>query len=364
MTKPKMLKGGSLSPDTIQALLKKSYEKKLSSFKDFEIDKSLSGQRVQVYYNPALKQAVVVHRGSSGAKDWLVNDAGLLVGYRGKRFSHAQDIQKQAQKKYGAKNVTTIGHSLGAKIAEEVGQKSKEIITLNKPTVDTKKVSDKQFDIRASSDLVSGLSGIASSNNKTTIPSGFRNPISEHSTDVLSRLPNKPIGKGRRKGGKKAVEKPVRGRDPATISLTEIDREELAAQMREAQRAAVAQQIIDDAEMARWFPNLTLAPIQNPDEMIRPIRQRNIGAPRGGNRGPRGRTPAQMFQQIINRYEAIQDIEDERERHDQLDRLLQEFTTYIDALPDNEPLLNDFNVLLDIITDEFIELGEEIDQQL
>ena len=200
MTKRKMLKGGSLSPDVIQGLLKKSYEKKPSSFNDYQIDKSLSGERVQVYYNPALKQAVVVHRGSAGAKDWLVNDAGLMVGYRGNRFSHAQDIQNKAEKKYGAKNVTTLGHSLGAKVAEEVGQNSKEIITLNKPTVDAKKVSSKQYDIRASSDVVSGLSGIATSNNKTTIPSGFRNPYSEHSPDVLSRLDDKKIGRGM-KGG-------------------------------------------------------------------------------------------------------------------------------------------------------------------
>jgi hypothetical protein len=200
MTKRKMLKGGSLSPDEIQGFLKKSYEKKPSSFQGYQIDKSLSGERVQVYYNPTLQQAVVVHRGSAGAKDWLVNDAGLLVGYRGDRFSHAKDIQNKAEKKYGAKNVTTLGHSLGAKIAEEVGQNSKEIITLNKPTVDTKKVSGKQYDIRTSSDLVSGLSGIASSKNQTTIPSGFRNPYSEHSPDVLSRLDDKPIGKGRRGG--------------------------------------------------------------------------------------------------------------------------------------------------------------------
>ena len=195
-----MLKGGSLSSVVLQGLLKNSYEKSPSSFQDYQIDESLSGERVQVYYNPKLNQAVVVHRGSAGAKDWLVNDAGLLVGFRGKRFSHAQDIQNKAEKKYGAKNVTTIGHSLGAKIAEEVGQNSKEVITLNKPTVDTKKVSNKQYDIRTGSDVVSGLSGIAFGNkNKTTIPSGFRNPVSEHSTDVLSRLGKKKIGRGGRR---------------------------------------------------------------------------------------------------------------------------------------------------------------------
>ena len=362
MPKRKMLKGGSLSPDVIQGLLKKSYEKKPSSFNDYQIDKSLSGERVQVYYNPDLKQAVVVHRGSQGAKDWLVNDAGLMVGYRGNRFSHAQEIQNKAEKKYGAKNVTTLGHSLGAKVAEEVGQNSKEIITLNKPTVDMKKVSDKQYDIRTGSDVVSGFSGIATSNNKTTIPSGYRDPYSEHSPDVLSRLENKPIGRGmiggtapldavttaknyiryqlrqisninqpenkyqpldelreyayRRqaehgglrtqirsieaeiqrvtgtvigfgnlKGGKKAVENLRPRTDPATTSQAEIDREEREAQIREALRAAEVQRAIDDAqiraELAQWFPNINLAPIQNPDTMPHARRARNIGAPTG-----------------------------------------------------------------------------------
>ena len=43
-----------------------------------------------------------------------------------------QKIQKQAEQKYGANNITTMGHSLGGRIAEKVGKKSAQIITYNK----------------------------------------------------------------------------------------------------------------------------------------------------------------------------------------------------------------------------------------
>lgn len=189
--------GGSLNPDVMKNLLKQSYEKGLKDYEDFKIDKSLSGARTQVYFNSLSGQAVVVHRGSQGIKDWVVNDAGLLVGYRGERFTHAKEIQKKAEKKYGKENVTTLGHSLGSKIAEEVGGDSKEVITLNKPTtpidlVTGKKVPANQFDIRTTNDVVSILRPYQrESNNEITIPSSSYNILKEHSPDVLSKLDKK-----------------------------------------------------------------------------------------------------------------------------------------------------------------------------
>ena len=49
------------------------------------------------------------------------------------RYKHAKEIQDKKEKKYGKENVTTIGHSLGAKLASDLGGKSKEIIIYNKP---------------------------------------------------------------------------------------------------------------------------------------------------------------------------------------------------------------------------------------
>ena len=356
----KMLKGGSLSPDTIQALLKKSYDKKLSSFQDFEIDKSLSGQRVQVYYNPALKQAVVVHRGSSGAKDWLVNDAGLLVGYRGKRFSHAQDIQKQAQQKYGASNVTTIGHSLGAKIAEEVGQKSKEVITLNKPTVSTKKVSGKQYDIRTAKDLVSILSPIAKNKNLITIPSGNKNPVSEHSTDVLSRLPKaKKIGRGMNGGVAplSAVEQRTRIKNHIQAQLLEIsnipDTNKLP-RLQALREYAYANQ----AQQRRLFLGREITIIE--DE-IRRITGGVIGFGVGMKGGATNAEVAVTFQEFTDRYAQIRRIPSPTLRHERLWELLEDGSGIADQLtPEQAAPFN--NLINGTYTREFRRIGNEIDE--
>ena len=154
------MKGGSLSSQELQHFLKSSYSKTGADYKDFKIDKELSGQRVQVYYNPKSKQAVVAHRGTQGMHDW-VTDARYAVGdTSSKRFQHSKNIQKKAEQKYGANNVTSIGHSLGSQLAEKSSSKrTKEIITLNKPVspqdLILKSVPKKQTDIRTTLDPVS-----------------------------------------------------------------------------------------------------------------------------------------------------------------------------------------------------------------
>ena len=49
------------------------------------------------------------------------------------RYNHAKEIQQEAEKKYGKESIATLGHSLGAKLSSYIGDKSKEIITCNKP---------------------------------------------------------------------------------------------------------------------------------------------------------------------------------------------------------------------------------------
>lgn len=360
-----------MKPSDIQGLLAKSYEKKLSDFGDFQVDKSLSGGKVQVYYNPKTGQAVVVHRGSDGSKDWLVNDTGLLVGYRGKRFRHAQEIQDKAEEKYGAANVTTLGHSLGAKIAEEVGKKSKEVITLNKPTVDTKKVSDKQFDIRASTDIVSGFSGIASSNNKTTIPSGFRDFISEHSTDVLSRLPDEPIGRGGRA--------PRRSPSPNRATITRAQLQAERELEDELIRLGVRFQQMLNGPRENYIPLLTgmvndyrqlnqihggLDDILETFETALANEQRLVALReeeelQGGMMG--GANIQEMYQQLIDTHADIQLEEDLYDYRDRLEYLIEKFYRYVETLDDAGA--RPFNVLLDAYEAEFQDILEEIEAQ-
>jgi len=204
---PPFKKGGKISAPDLKGLLKQSYDsKEPRDYNEYNVDKSLSGQRVQVYVKNGTNEVYVVHRGTQGMHDWG-NDLKALSGYdisTSSRFKHAKKIQKEAEKKYGAKNVSTLGHSLSGKIASEVGRDSKEIITLNKfiPPIDLinpfkKKPQDTQYDIRSSLDPVSSLLPLESGKNQFTIPSQSYDPVAEHKTDVLDRLPEDTmIGKG------------------------------------------------------------------------------------------------------------------------------------------------------------------------
>ena len=184
------MKGGSLSSQDLKWFLKASYNRSHSDYKDFRVDKQLTGQRVQVYHNPQTKQTVVVHRGTKGFHD-AVTDLRYTFGDKSsKRFQHSTSIQRQAEQKYGAKNVTAVGHSLGSVLGETVGNKSKEILTLNKPVclADLHScIPSHQTDIRASRDPVSLLRPFQRGQKAVTIPSLSLDPFKEHSTNTLDR---------------------------------------------------------------------------------------------------------------------------------------------------------------------------------
>jgi hypothetical protein len=197
----KLISGGELSIDYTKQFLKQSYDKNLTDIDDYKIDKSLSGQRVQVYHNPQNNKTVVVHRGTASVQDWGTN-LSMSLGHKGKRFNHAKKIQKQAEDKYGKNNLITLGHSQGAKWAEMLGNKNNnnEVITLNKPTLPLdllqgKRVKKNQTDIKTSKDPVSILRGLQKGKKAKLMKSKTFNPLTEHSVNVLDRLDgNEMIG--------------------------------------------------------------------------------------------------------------------------------------------------------------------------
>ena len=210
--KPRQIYGGSLKPSLLRDFLQGSY-KKSSDIKGFTLDHDLSGKRVQVYKSVTGDQVVVVHRGSYSLHDWVTNANMFMGGTRAlkmsARYKHAKEIQKQAEEKYGASNVTTVGHSLGAKIAQEVGGNSKEVLTVNKPTLpgevffgyneDGDAEEKQQFDIRSSRDIVSSLAPLLERPHieNTTITAKSWNPLVEHSVEIVDRLDqDKAIGRG------------------------------------------------------------------------------------------------------------------------------------------------------------------------
>jgi hypothetical protein len=198
------MKGGKLSTKYIKEFLKQSYNKKLQNIGDYDVDHTLSGQRVQVYKHKYSPQTVVVHRGTKGLQD-VYNDMKYALGMditNSKRLKYANDIQKKAEEKYGKDNITTLGHSLGSHISSSVGKNSKEIINLNKPIgiqdLYSKPLAN-EYNVRTTLDPVSFLLPFSKQNNDKliTIPSKTINPLAEHKTDVLDRLPvDTMIGQG------------------------------------------------------------------------------------------------------------------------------------------------------------------------
>lgn len=169
----------------VKNLLDNSYKKPQAQAREvngFFRDDSLSGQRAQVYYNPETKQAYVTHRGTASPQD-VLTDVKMVFGNKtGERFKYAKDIQKQAEAKYGAENITTAGHSLGSSIAERVAKKGSNIVTFNKPVIPRdifKKIPETQLDVRTRKDPVSILRKFQKGRKEKVI-AGSDNPIEAH----------------------------------------------------------------------------------------------------------------------------------------------------------------------------------------
>jgi len=205
--------GGGLYNHELHHFLFNSYSNG-KDYKEWKLDHSLSDKQVQVYFNPTTSKAVVVHRGSINLQDWYEN-AKMAFGFK-EGIEHSKKIQKEAERKYGAENVITIGHSRGSRTAEEVGKNSGEIITLNKPVTTwdllyRKKVPEHQTDIKTGLDPVSFLRPLQLGKKYEHIKSDTYNPLTEHYIDVLKRVGDEKYwGKGRCWKGYK----PVPGKKP------------------------------------------------------------------------------------------------------------------------------------------------------
>jgi hypothetical protein len=198
--------GGSLKASQIKKAIDLSYQgsKTTDAPKGYVIDKKLSNGRVKVYKDVNSDQALVVHRGSSGTKDWIDNVQYGLTG----QMKSTETFKKHAKKhqkaldKYGADNVIAIGHSRAGKYVEELNKDKpvKEVITYNKasgPSDLFRKNPKNQTDIRTDIDVVSALAPLQSHQNKVvTIPSKSWNPLTAHGTTPLDKLGEKLLGKG------------------------------------------------------------------------------------------------------------------------------------------------------------------------
>jgi hypothetical protein len=202
------IKGGKIKVKLLKDFLSASYNEKTrpENIDDFVLDKSISNNNVAVYHNPKTDQTIIAHKGTQGLTDWGNN---LVYGLFGKagykrtaRYKTAEKAQKEAEAKYGTKNLTTIGHSQGGLAAELLGQKGKEVITLNKATRPFSNIKgEKQYDISTTGDLVSKLNPFQGKSKKDiSIKSKSYNPIKEHVLPVLEGLKeDEDVGEGQKR---------------------------------------------------------------------------------------------------------------------------------------------------------------------
>jgi hypothetical protein len=185
------IKGGKLSVPDLTGLLQGAYDGR-EQVGNWLLDKDLSTANSKVYYDK--DKAVVAHKGTSGAADWF-NNAVYAVGgtyayKKTKRFKDAEKVQKEAESKYGAKNISTIGHSQAGLQAELLGKDTNEIITLNKATRPfSNSKAENQYDIRTDTDVVSGMNPFQKKNSKEiTIKADTYNPFESHDIERLDKL--------------------------------------------------------------------------------------------------------------------------------------------------------------------------------
>lgn len=123
-------------------------------------DKVLSNIETNVWIKEG--KPLILHRGSSNARDFLVGDVLLGADLSGldPRLWSAKKITKQAENKYN--NVADhCGHSYGGWLAERCSAPLSYVLTYNKgasPFHIRKVISPRQLDIRTKGDLVSLLS--------------------------------------------------------------------------------------------------------------------------------------------------------------------------------------------------------------
>lgn len=174
----------------------------------YQIDKALSNDNQQVYYNPESKKLLYNVTGSQSLNDWVNVDAKLALGgtigkgikaigkplergietllpssWRNKfergfenvvggfkdttRYKDADETLKAAKAKYQPADVSITGHSLGGRIVQDIAKKSDKVFALDPGQTIGQKVKGNQNVFRSAGDVVSLAS--AGSKNVTTL---------------------------------------------------------------------------------------------------------------------------------------------------------------------------------------------------
>lgn len=142
--------------------LKASYGDKHSLEKlakhNYVIDKDLSNDNEQVFYNNKKKKLLYTVAGTHNIRD-VGTDIWLAAGHLKdtNRYKEAGDTLEKAKKKYNPLDTTVAGHSLGATIAGYIGNKKDKIYSLDAGYTIGQKTRPNNEAYRTSGDAVSLL---------------------------------------------------------------------------------------------------------------------------------------------------------------------------------------------------------------
>ncbi len=202
------LTGSGMSAPLLKEFIDLSYRGNTSiAPAGYDIDSPLSDSRVKVYAKKGSndKDIVVTHRGSVGLNDWMDNASYM---FRGKvkgtsTYNLHRERHKRAVDKYGASNITAIGHSRAGLYLQELQKEFpiKENITYNKASGfhDIGRQNDpNQTDVRVGNDVVSLLAPLQRRNNAIVNISGTKNPFdfnAAHQTGEINKVGDQFIGK-------------------------------------------------------------------------------------------------------------------------------------------------------------------------
>ncbi len=202
------LTGSGMSAPLLKEFIDLSYRGNTSiAPAGYDIDAPLSDSRVKVYAKKGSndKDIIVTHRGSVGLDDWMDNASYMFRGkVKGtKTYNLHRDRHKRAVDKYGASNITAIGHSRAGLYLQELQKEFpiKENITYNKASGfhDIGRQNDaNQTDVRVGNDVVSLLAPLQRRNNAIVNISGTKNPFdfnAAHQTGEINKVGDQFIGK-------------------------------------------------------------------------------------------------------------------------------------------------------------------------
>ena len=210
------MKGSGLKVAQIKDFLKASYEENPPHrIGEYQLDTQLSNKYGKVYFSISKRKVIIVFTGTNSLPDWRFNVVYGLNSSAYKltsRYKTAKRMYDRAKKKYKGYKSDLLGHSQAGLLVNLLLNDKTDLdgIALN-PAYKGERQAQNEYVIRSSLDPVSALKAPSNTINKVLYPNWNKthnivisaktsNPLTEHSIDILDRLPQDKFI-GRLKGG-------------------------------------------------------------------------------------------------------------------------------------------------------------------